>query len=214
MEKKVYVKPRFRKLDNNEFVTFWESLRDARAINEHGTFVLFRDVNLYRTTQNFLIGHGIAGFAICEDEMISVHKNNKKADETNVRHILPKMVRCAFKYGAKYLDCYGDFLANYYSQCGFIAVAKVPFDNLEDNPSNWNIEKHGKPYCYVMIRGVKNVAELDRLQSQNAIQGFDAVKTKLKTFKRIENAEKYRAEVYNKVKVYGYKNRLEMIKNL
>ena len=137
-----------------------------------------------------------------------------KAEATEVRHILPKMVRCAFKYGAKYGDCYGDFLANYYMKSGFIVIAKIPFDSLEDNPPNWDVEKDGKPYCYMMIRGVKNVAELDRLKKQNAIEGLDAVKSRLRTFKHIENAEKFRAELYNKIKIYGYKRRLEIIKSL
>ena len=214
MENKVYVRPQFRKLNTNEYETFWCSLRDARKINRHGNFVLLRDLDLYKESQNFMIGNGIAGFAIYDDELISVHKNNKKAEETAVKHILPKMVRCAFKYGAKYVDCYGEFLANYYMKSGFIAIAKVPFDALEDNPATWDIEKDGKPYVYVMIRGVKNVAELDRLKKQNALAGLDAVQSKLRTFKIFENAEKFRKEVYNKLKIYGYKKRLEIIKNL
>lgn len=214
MENKIYVRPRFRKLNTNEYETFWCSLRDARKINRHGNFVLLRDLDLYKDSQNFMIGNGIAGFAIYDDELISVHKNNKKAEETAVKHILPKMVRCAFKYGAKYGDCYGEFLANYYMKSGFIAIAKVPFDSLDDNPSTWDVEKDGKPYVYVMIRGVKNIAELDRLKKQNALAGLDAVQSKLRTFKIFENAEKFRREVYNKLKVYGYKKRLEIIKNL
>lgn len=214
MENKVYVRPRFRKLNANEYMTFWESLRDARKINKHGLFVLLRDQDLYKTSQCFMIGNGIAGFAICEEELISVHKNNKKAAESAVKHILPKMVRTAFKYGAKYGDCYGEFLANYYMKSGFIAVAKVPFDNLDDNPVNWDYAQFGKPYIYVMIRGVKNVAELDRLKKQNALQGLDAVQSRLRTFKIFDNALKFREEVYNKLKIYGYKKRLEIIKNL
>lgn len=214
MEDRVYIRPRFRKLNDNEYMDFWCSLRDARKINRHGNFVLLRDIELYKTCQNFLIGHGIAGFAIYGDEIISVHKNNKKAEETAVRHILPKMVRCAFKYGAKYGDCYGDFLANYYMKSGFIAIARVPFDSLDDNPPNWDIEKDGKPYCYLLLRGVKNIAELDRLKKNNELAGFDAVKSHLKTFKKFENAEKYRAELYNKIKIYGYKKRLEIIKSI
>lgn len=214
MENKVYVRPRFRKLNANEYMTFWESLRDARKINRHGLFVLLRDQDLYKTSQCFMIGNGIAGFAICEEELISVHKNNKKAAESAVKHILPKMVRTAFKYGAKYGDCYGEFLANYYMKSGFIAVAKVPFDSLDDNPVNWDYAQFGKPYIYVMIRGVKNVAELDRLKKQNALQGLEAVQSRLRTFKIFDNALKFREEVYNKLKIYGYKKRLEIIKNL
>ena len=214
MENKIYVRPRFRKLDSKDYMTFWESLRDARKINRHGLFVLLRDKELYKTSQNFMIGNGIAGFAICEEELISVHKNNKKAAESSVKHILPKIVRTAFKYGAKYGDCYGEFLANYYMKSGFIAVAKVPFDSLDDNPIDWDYAQFGKPYIYVMIRGVKNIDELDRLKKQNALAGIADVQARLRTFKIFDNAMKFRQEVYNKLKNYGYKKRLEIIKNL
>ena len=213
MEDRIYVRPRFRKLDNNEYMTFWQSLRDARKINNHGNFVLLREPDIYKETQNFLIGHGIAGFAIKDDEMISVHKNNKKAEETEVRHILPKMVRCAFKYGAKFGDCYGEFLANYYMKSGFIAIAKIDFDSLEDNPIDWDYAKFGKPNCYVLMRGVKNVAELDRLKENDAISGLDSVKDFIPTIKNYEEAEVYRSELYEKIKNYGYKKRLDFVKN-
>lgn len=214
MENKVYIRPRFRKLDSNDFMTFWYSLRDAKEINSHGDFVLLRDVEVYQQSQNFLIGNGIAGFAIKDDEMISVHKNNKKAEESSVRHILPKIVRCALKYGAKFGDCYGDFLANYYMSSGFIVVAKINFDDLEDNPQKWNYEKFGKPNCYLLMRGVKNIAELDRLKKNNEIKGFDAVRDIIPNFNTYEEAEEYRANLYNSIKTYGYKKRLEIIQNL
>lgn len=215
MENKEYIRPRFRKLNDNQYMDFWYSLRDARAINNHGPFVFLRDVEVYQNSQNFLLGNGIAGFSIKDNvELISVHKNNKKAAEANVQHILPKIVRCAFKYGAKYGDCYGEFLANYYMKSGFIVVGKVPFDSLEDNPNLWDFEKHGKPNCYLLMRGVKTVDELDRLKKENATAGFDAVENIIPTFATYEEGEEYREELYNKIKTYGYKKRLEIVKSL
>ena len=214
MKNIVYKRPRFRKLKPNEFMTFWESLRDARKINNHGPFVLLRDPEVYQESQNFLIGNGIAGFAIHEGEMISVHKNNKKAEATGVRHILPKMVRCAFKYGARFNDCYGDFLANYYMKSGFIAVARIKYDDLDGEFVNDEMIRFDKPNFYVLIRGVKNVAELDRLKKKNAIVGLNEIKGSIKNFKSVDEAFEYQAELYNKIKVYGYKKRLEIIKNL
>ena len=198
MMNKVYVKPRFRKLKPNEFMTFWESLRDARQINNHGPFVLLRDPEVYKESQNFLIGNGIAGFSIHEGEMISVHKNNEKAEKANVRHILPKMVRCAFKYGARYNDCYGDFLANYYMKSGFIAVAKVKYADLDGDFINEEMIRFDNPTFYILIRGVKNVAELDRLKKKNAIAGLNEVKNSIKQFKSVDAAFEYQAELYNK----------------
>jgi hypothetical protein len=213
MEKKMYVKPRFRKLSDKEFNLFWESLRDAREINEHGNFVLLRDVELYRESQNFMLGNGIAGYAIYEGELISVHKNNKKALESEVRHILPKLCRCAIKNGAMFCDCYGEWLANYYMKSGYIVAAKIEFDKLEDNPDTWEYHKFGKPNVYLLMRGVRNVEELDRLKANGEIQGFDAVESAIKYFPSYEAAEEYRAKLYESVKRFGYKKRLEAVKN-
>ena len=143
--------------------------------------------------------------------MISVHKNNKKAQKSGVQHILPKMVRCAFKHGAKYGDCYGEWLANYYMKSGFIVIGKVEFDSMDNNPTTWEYDKFGKPFIYIMMRGVRNVAELDKLKQDGALSGFDAVKDNLPLLKSYEEAEEYRSKLYNKVANYGYKKRLAFV---
>lgn len=214
MEEKIYIKPRFRKLKDNEYKSFWCSLRDARKVNKHGDFVLLRDVELYKTTQNFLLGDGIAGFAISDEDLISAHKNNKKAVISEVKHILPKMVRCAFKHGAVYGECYGEFLANYYMKSGFIVVAKIPFDKMSDNPVDWKVSEFGKPDVFVLMRGVKNVDELDRLKARGEVLGLEAVKNKIPIFNSFEEAEEYRAKLYSQIKKYGYKKRLEIVQRL
>ena len=213
MESRVYIRPRFRKLKDNEYLLFRKSLQDARAINEHGEFVFLRDAEVYQSSQNFLLGHGIAGFAVRENELISAHKNNEKAMKAEVKHILPKMVRCAFKNGAVFGDCYGEFLANYYMKSGFIAVAKINFDaEGEFVPPTWNYEKHGRPDVYLMMKGVRNIEELDRLKAKNKLEGLDAVSDKISRFRPYMDAEKFRAKLYDKVKLFGYKNRLAQVK--
>ena len=214
MENKVYVRPRFRKLKDNEYLLFRNSLKDARQINEHGEFVFLRDAEVYQHSQNFLLGNGVAGFAIKDDEFISAHKNNKKAVESAVKHILPKMVRCGFKYGVKFGDCYGEFLANYYMKSGFIVVAKIKFDAPgEFVPPTWNYEKHGRPDVYLMMRGVRNVAELDRLKARKETHGFDFVETYVPRFNTYDEAYDFRKKLYDQVKSYGYKNRAAKIKD-
>lgn len=213
MENKVYVRPRFRKLKDNEYLLFRNSLKEARKINEHGEFVFLRDAEVYKQTQNFMLGNGIAGFAIRDIEFISAHKNNKKASESAVKHILPKMVRCAFKYGAVFGDCYGEFLANYYMKSGFIVVAKIKFDAPgEFVPPTWNYEKHGRPDVYLMMKGVKNVAELDRMTSKQFTHGFDFVKDYIPRFSTYDEAFEFRSKLYEQVKAYGYKNRVTKVK--
>ena len=94
----------------------------------------------------------------------------------------------------------------------FIAVAKIPFDALEDNPITWEYDKFGKPDVYLLMRGVRNVTELDHLKAKKEIKGFDAVKDHIPVFDTYEAAELYRAELYNKLKNYGYKKRLEYVR--
>lgn len=212
MEQKVYVRPRFRKLKKNEYMQFYNSLRDARKINKHGLFVLLRDPEVYLESENFLIGNGIAGFSIKDEEMISVHKNNKKAQESGVSHILPKLVRCALKYGAKFCDCYGEFLVNYYMKCGYICVCRVPFDYIEDNPDNWDYKQFGKPDVFVLVRGVKTVAELDLLRQKNALLGFDEIAQYIPTIKNYDEALVYRDKIYEKIKSLSYKQRIKILK--
>lgn len=214
MEIKEYIRPRFKKLTPNQYMDFWNSLKDAKLTNEHGDFVLLRDPELYKDTQNFLLGHGIAGFAINNMELISIHKNNEKAKQSKVQHILPKMVRCAFKYGAIFGDCYGEFLADYYMRSGFIVIAKLTFEEVEDNPITWNYEKFGKPNVYILMRGVRNIEELDKLRKNNELHGFDDISEYIPTLKNIDEADIYRANIYEKIKRMGYKKRFEYIKNL
>lgn len=214
METKVYIRPRFRKLKDNEYLLFRDSLKEARAINEHGEFVFLRDAEVYQTSQNFLLGNGIAGFAVRDKELISAHKNNKKASESAVKHILPKMVRCAFKYGAIFGDCYGEFLVDYYMRSGFIAVAKINFDaEGEFVPPTWNYEKHGRPDVYLMMKGVRGISELDRLKAKNQIKGFEELEGLIPHFNTYMEAEAFREGLYDKVKSFGYKNRFEMVKD-
>jgi hypothetical protein len=63
------------------------------------------------------------------------------------------------------------------------------------------------------MRGVRNVEELDRLKANGEIQGFDAVESAIKYFPSYEAAEEYRAKLYESVKKFGYKKRLEAVKN-
>ena len=214
MEKKVYVKPRFRKLSDKEFNLFWESLRDAREINENGNFVLLRDVELYRESQNFMLGNGIAGYAIYEGELISVHKNNKKAQDVGIKHLLPRIVRSAIKHDAKYIDCYGEFLANYYMSNGFVAVAKVKFDALDDNPVTWEYDKFGKPDIYMLVRAVDTVEELDRLSANKEIITFDEIKDYVKFFDNIDDCLDYRNKMFYRLNGLDYKSKIEYLKKL
>lgn len=51
--------------------------------------------------------------------------------------------------GARTLDCYDGFLPELYTQMGFVAVAKVKW-NDDYAPPNWNYDKNGRPDVVIM----------------------------------------------------------------
>ena len=55
---------------------------------------------------------------------------------------------------------------------GFIAVAKVKYADLDGDFINEEMIRFDNPTFYILIRGVKNVAELDRLKKKNDFINF------------------------------------------
>ena len=57
------------------------------------------------------------------------------------------------------------------------------------------------------------VADLKKVEYSDNIEKFYQLARRARENCDYEEAEKYREELYNKVKVYGYKKRLEIVKN-
>lgn len=204
---------KIKKLKQKDYLEFYESLKRSREQNNHGLFVLLRNPEEYKYTKNFLMQHSIGGFAITPGgEFISVHKNNALAKVYNAKHILPDLVKSAFKNGAVKGDCYGEFLANYYMQCGFIVVAKVPFDKVYDNPKNWDYNTFGKPYVYILAKAVFDNTEYKRLINNNAFADFCAIEPFIKEIKNYDHALEYRDNLLEKFKNMSYNQIIEYIK--
>lgn len=204
---------KIKKLKQKDYLEFYESLKRSREQNNHGLFVLLRNPEEYKYTKNFLMQHSIGGFAITPDgEFISVHKNNALAKIYNAKHILPDLVKTAFKNGAVKGDCYGEFLANYYMQCGFIVVAKVPFDKVYDNPKNWDYNTFGKPYVFILAKAVFDNTEYKRLINNNAFADFCAIEPFIKEIKNYDHALEYRDNLLEKFKNMSYNQIIEYIK--
>lgn len=200
------------KLKQQDYLKFYESLKLSREQNKHGLFVLLRNPTDYKYTKNFLMQHNIGGFAITPDgEFVSVHKNNALAKMYNAKHILPQLVECAIKNGATKGDCYGEFLASYYMQCGFVVVAKVPFVNVYDNPKDWNYNTFGKPYVYILAKAVFDNAEYKRLTRNNAFADFCAIEPFIKEIKNYDHALEYRDNLLEKFKNMSYNQIIEYI---
>lgn len=204
---------KFRKLKSNEYELFYNSLKAAREANYYGLHVILKDKESYKHCKNFLLGDGIAGFAIDGGEFISAHKNPAKAQEFGVGRVLPEMVDLAFKNGANRGDCYDDFLADYYMSCGFMVVAAVPFNDVYDNPENWDSAKFGKPNVYLFARAILNKKELLRLKESGKLLRFADIKPYIKTVQDYDDAILYRDNLLEKFKGLSYDKIVELIKN-
>ena len=203
----------FRKLKKSEYEVFYNSLKCAREHNEHGLYVILRDKKLYKDTKNFLLGDGIAGFAIDGNEFISVHKNPDKAHQHNIGKVFPEMVSLAFKNGAEAGDCYDEFLAEYHMSCGFIAVASVPFNDIYDNPDNWDSNRFGKPNVYILARAIKNDQELNKLKKENKLLHFADIKPYIKTIEDYDEALAYRDKLLEKFRNMNYEQIANFVLN-
>ncbi len=206
-------KIKIKKLKKADYMKFYNSLKKAREVNDHGLFVLLRAPSSFKETKNFLAQDNLGGFAIEPNgELISIHKNNAIAKLLNKKHILPQLVEHAFKNGATKGDCYGDFLANYYMQCGFIVVAKVPFKYVEDNPSNWNFKQFGEPFDYILARAVFNKKEYKKLKKQNGFIKLSDIEPYVKEFKDYTTALSYRDTILEDLKNLSYNEVIDYIK--
>ncbi len=207
-------KLKIKKLKKKDYMKFYNSLKNAREVNPHGLFVLLRAPSTFKDTANFLAEDNIGGFAIEPNgELISIHKNNALAKLFNAKHILPQLVECAFKNGATKGDCYGEFLANYYMQCGFIVVAKVPFKYVEDNPSNWDFKQFGEPYDYVLARAVFNKKEYKKLKRSNGFIKLADIDPYVKEFNDYTLALSYRDNILEELKNLSYNEVIDFVKN-
>ena len=89
---------------------------------------------------------------------------------------------------------------------------KLSEDDLGFCSENWKFDMFGKPDIYIMVRGVK-CCRTWQAEKQNDLQGLDVVIDKIPTLSSFEEVLLYREEIYDKVKKYGYKKRLEIIQN-
>lgn len=204
---------KFRKLKSNEYELFYNSLKAAREANYYGLHVILKDKESYKHCKNFLLGDGIAGFSIDGGEFISAHKNPIKAAECGVGRVLPEMVKLAFKNGATKGDCYDDFLADYYMRCGFMVVAAVPFNDVYDNPENWDSAKFGKPNVYLFARAISDNKELLALKQSGELLRFADIKPYIKTIQDYDDAILYRDNLLKKFNGLSYGQIVELIKS-
>lgn len=99
---------------------------------------------LERSTK-FLSADGKSGCLVDENGDLGNVFNNSPTKGAGSAAVLTAIERG----GAKTLDCYDGFLPELYTQMGFVAVAKVKW-NDDYAPPGWDYEKNGRPDVVIM----------------------------------------------------------------
>lgn len=201
----------FRQLEKSDYILFFKSLYDARLVNKYGCYLTLGEPERYLKTQNFLLGDGIAGFAIDNGDLIAVHKNPEKARKNKVSGVIDEIVPLALKNGATKLDCYGSFLANAYMSFGFLPTGRMKFNPIY-NPE-WNIERYGTPDVIVFCRAVSDIDELIQLTIEDKFIGYEDISDKLTVYDDYQTMLEDRDRVLETVQAskYGYFDTLRYI---
>lgn len=132
MQEKVVFDKSFEEVNSAE--KFHEQITKSKEGNKWSASVFVYPVEEYQTSRKYLTKDGKAGLSITKDgDIISVFSYDKGKGRT------PQLIINAIKGGGRTLDHYDTRLTDYYSQFGFVPVARVKW-NDEFAPSDWNKE--------------------------------------------------------------------------
>ncbi|HVX56469.1 MAG TPA: GNAT family N-acetyltransferase [Candidatus Saccharimonadales bacterium] len=131
---------------------FHAAISAAKAANPHGASVSLHSLDDYRHDRLWLTPDHKAGFALAGgDEIVSVFKH----PDSNIPKFAQAALKVAVANGGRRLDAFDTVLPHIYSQAGFRAVARVPFDD-NYKPDGWNYDQfknynNGRPDVVFMV---------------------------------------------------------------
>ena len=135
--------------DNAAFSMRLDEARDADP--DHGWAVSPKPVDeiVKYNLRLFMSADGSTGFALAPDgDIEAVFRNQLTGTRKSTMSSLP----LAIANGGTKLDCYGTGLLNFYTQYGFIPVARVEFNPKYANPG-WTPEKGYPEIIFMMHNG-------------------------------------------------------------
>lgn len=172
---------------------FAKAIKEAKAANPHGGAVDEHSLDELTTFKTFLSKNGMAGVAVKPDgDITAVFKNsNYKA-----RGAVNDLIITARENGGVKMDCYGIGLVNKYEKCGYVPVARIPF-NPEYASDPWLLEN--KPDVYVLMKNTDDISTVIKKNGKNAYKlSSQQELDKLKTFEDYDEALKYRDTLLSK----------------
>lgn len=166
---------------------FDEAINAAKAANKNGACVDTHPMNELRTYKTILSKDGMAGVAVKPDgDITAVFKNSNSSAKGAVNDL----IITARANGGTKMDCYGQFLVNSYEKCGYVPVARVPFNAdyvsdqfLLDNPMD----------VYVMMKNTDDLATVIKKNGARAYSlSTQEMLDNLPTYEDYDEALKYR----------------------
>lgn len=108
------------------------SINLAKKANKNGACVDTHPMDELDTFKLILANDGLAGVAVKPDgDITAVFKNSNSNKKGAVNDLI---ITARAKGGVK-MDCYGQFLVNSYEKCGYVPVARIPFNaDYVDDP--------------------------------------------------------------------------------
>lgn len=178
-----------------EVERFVDSIEAAKRSMAQGACVDVPSMANARKYRLFLGEDGMAGVAVKPDgDITAVFKNNNSPAKGAVNDL----IITARANGGTKMDCYGRFLVNAYERCGYVPVARVPFNPayvddqfLLDNPMD----------VYVMMRNSDDLATVIRMNGARAYSlSTQEMLDNLLTFDDYDAALEYRDKLLEALK--------------
>jgi hypothetical protein len=138
---------------------FHQAVNSAKQASPHGAAVSLYPPEDYAQMRTFLSPDGKSGFGLNDDDIVSVFRHPEGQPGAAKRAL-----KMAVDHGGRRLDAFDTVLPDLYSQGGFKAVARLPFDPQEA-PEGWDTEKfkrfnNGKPDVVFMVHDPANASAL------------------------------------------------------
>ena len=149
--------PKFFEMGPDGAKTFRDSIQSSKDGSPFGASVFVYDEADYAGMRTFLTEDGKAGFALKDDDIVSVFSGPEQRGAVN------SILQLATQEGGRRLDAFDTVLPVLYAMHGFKPVARVKWSD-DAAPDDWNKEtfkefNNGKPDVVFMVHDPKSFAK-------------------------------------------------------
>jgi GNAT superfamily N-acetyltransferase len=118
---------------------FRESISALKENNPYAASVYVYDAGEYDGMRLFTTDDGRAGFALKDDDVVSVFVRG----DSEHRGSAPALMAQAVAQGGRRLDCFDTVLPHVYARAGFVPVARLKW-NDDYAPDGWDYPTYGR----------------------------------------------------------------------